>query len=239
MKRKNKKKEQQIQALMNLTILGFAIVGWYTTKSLAGVVTVVILGLLMFLFFTLWKNARERERLRRSGIHEIDSMDGVQFEYYLKELFRSRGYSVEMTKTTGDFGADLVLKKEPKKIVVQAKRYSNSVGLKAVQEVISSIKMYDATEAWVITNSHFTKAAKELAEKNDVKMIGREQLVNMINELNPSQNPNPVQIKREIKHETHIKCEKCGSEMLIRKGPKGIFYGCASYPKCRHTKKAV
>lgn len=228
-----------MQALMKLTILVLAALGWYITNSIAGVIIMVIIGFILMLIFSLWKNTKERERLRKSGIDEIDSMDGVQFEYYLKELFRSRGYSVEMTKTTGDFGADLILKKESNRIVVQAKRYSNSVGVKAVQEVISSIKMYNATESWVITNSHFTKAAKELAEKNDVKLIGREHLVDMINEVNPQHNPNPVKIKREIKQDTKKKCKNCGSEMVIRKGARGIFYGCTSYPKCRHTDKAV
>ena len=51
-------------------------------------------------------------RLRRSGIHDIDQMDGIQFEHYLGQLFRSQGYHVEVTRASGDFGADLVLKKQ-------------------------------------------------------------------------------------------------------------------------------
>lgn len=30
-------------------------------------------------------------------------------------------------------------------------------------------------------------------------------------------------------------CCECGSVMVLRKGRYGEFYGCSSYPKCRHT----
>jgi len=31
-------------------------------------------------------------------------------------------------------------------------------------------------------------------------------------------------------------CE-CGQPMVLRKGPKGDFYGCSAFPKCRKTKE--
>src|SRR5512139_998097 len=31
-------------------------------------------------------------------------------------------------------------------------------------------------------------------------------------------------------------CEKCGSEMVLRNGKYGQFWGCSGYPKCRNTK---
>jgi len=30
-------------------------------------------------------------------------------------------------------------------------------------------------------------------------------------------------------------CGSCNSPMILRKGSKGKFYGCAQYPKCRNT----
>lgn len=63
-------------------------------------------------------------------------MDGLQFEVYLKALFKELGYKPEVTKKSGDFGVDIVLKGK-NKIVIQAKRYGNKnrVGISAVQEV--------------------------------------------------------------------------------------------------------
>ena len=36
--------------------------------------------------------------------------------------------------------------------------------------------------------------------------------------------------------ETDIKCEKCGSKMLIREGRFGKFLGCSNFPKCKNVK---
>src|SRR5690606_10359986 len=84
------------------------------------------------------------------------------------------------TQATGDFGADLVISKDGRRIVVQAKRYSKNVSLKAVQEAVAAKAHYGATEAWVVTNSGFTEAALTLARSNNVKMYGRAELINMI-----------------------------------------------------------
>lgn len=40
--------------------------------------------------------------------------------------------------------------------------------------------MYEATEAWVVTNSHFTRQAEKLADINDVYLIDRDELIQII-----------------------------------------------------------
>ncbi|MEY2194009.1 restriction endonuclease [Neobacillus sp. BF23-41] len=62
-------------------------------------------------------------------------IDALASEHYLKELYLSRGYAAEVTSASGDYGADLLLKKDGKKIVVQAKRYVKDVGRKTVGTV--------------------------------------------------------------------------------------------------------
>ena len=117
-------------------------------------------------------------RLKKSGITEVDKMSGRTFEEYLELLLRGRGYHAKLTPATGDYGADLVLTKSGKRIVVQAKRYKKNVGVKAVQEIASAKSYYNADECWVITNSFFTEQAKKLARSNDVRLINREELMN-------------------------------------------------------------
>jgi DNA topoisomerase-1 len=39
-----------------------------------------------------------------------------------------------------------------------------------------------------------------------------------------------------IKVDENIKCDKCGSPMKLRKGPRGRFFACTAYPKCKTTK---
>ena len=117
----------------------------------------------------------ENEKLKLSLVY-----NGIQFEQYLKNLFEKLGYLVEVTKSTGDQGADLILTKNNEKTVVQAKFYSSSVGNKAVQEVVAALKFYNADKGMVVTNSYYTKSAIELAEANGIELWNKEVLENMI-----------------------------------------------------------
>jgi DNA topoisomerase-1 len=44
---------------------------------------------------------------------------------------------------------------------------------------------------------------------------------------------NIVLIKKQV---TEVKCEKCGSNMIVRNGKRGRFLACSGYPDCRNTK---
>lgn len=32
-----------------------------------------------------------------------------------------------------------------------------------------------------------------------------------------------------------FRCSECGGTMVEKNGRYGVFYGCESYPKCKHT----
>ncbi|KAB8125708.1 restriction endonuclease [Gracilibacillus oryzae] len=125
-------------------------------------------------------------RLKRSDINDIDEMSGNKFEEYLLVLLKGRGYKVKLTPKTGDYGADLILLTNNKKIVVQAKRYKKNVGVRAVQEIVSAQKYYKADECWVITNSFFTNQAIKLASSNHVRLINRSELIDWMIKYNKS-----------------------------------------------------
>jgi restriction system protein len=124
------------------------------------------------------KRQREYEqKLLQSGIYQVDSMEGKTFEDYLATILKAKGYRVQQTPTSGDYGADLILSANGIKIAVQAKRYNEKVGIKAVQEISSAKNYYGVDECWVITNNYFTTPAINLADANGVKLIDRDQLV--------------------------------------------------------------
>jgi restriction system protein len=120
-----------------------------------------------------------QRRLARSGIREIDAMDGPTFERYLATTFRRLGYSVEVVGSSrGDYGGDLVIRKNRTRTVVQAKRYARKkVGIKAVQEAHTAKAMYDCARAMVVTNSVFSEQAKKTARKTGVELWSRDELV--------------------------------------------------------------
>ncbi|MCL6605661.1 MAG: restriction endonuclease [Paenibacillus sp.] len=158
-----------------------SLVGTYTlTKSMQASIIVCILVVAIVIAALIVRKLKHEERLKKSGIAEIDKMDGIQFEQYLGHLFRHQGYKAEVTQAAGDYGADLVLSKDGKRIVVQAKRYSKNVGLKAVQEVRGAVAHYGASAAWVITNRDYTEQAYKLAKSNSVRLISRDELIEML-----------------------------------------------------------
>lgn len=176
-KKKKKKKPINFPALFALLIFSGS---WYYKQSLQFAISSVIVYVILLISFKWWMKSRKTKTMRQSGISEVDKMSGEDFERFLGELFKKRGYKVSYTATSGDYGADLVLKDGKDIIVVQAKRYSGSVGVKAVQEIIGAVRMYKATEAWVVTNSHFTRQAEKLADINDVYLIDREELISLM-----------------------------------------------------------
>lgn len=116
----------------------------------------------------------------RLKVDELQKLSGIEFEEYLAGLFKNHGYRVEMTALTGDFGADLILLKDQQRIAVQAKCYSGSVGLSAVQEALSGMAYYQCHFAWVVTTGNYTNNAIELAKQSRVRLIGQRELGQLI-----------------------------------------------------------
>lgn len=114
------------------------------------------------------------------GIFKNNNADGgARFERQLAKLFRRMGYHVRTTAGSNDHGADLILRKRRKRIAVQAKCYSKPVGNSAVQEVFAAKAFYDCTDAWVVTNSTFTPAAKQQAGPCNVRLVDAHSLERM------------------------------------------------------------
>ncbi|AZS15347.1 restriction endonuclease [Paenibacillus lutimineralis] len=238
-RRKSKAKQQEefIQGLLGLVLFASIFGTFGLTKSFQVTIIVTVLAVAVFIAILTMIGIKRTERLKRSGIADIDKMEGVQFEQYLGHLFRAQGYKAEVTKATGDYGADLLIQKNGKKTVVQAKRYSKNVGIKAVQEAQAAIAHYGASEAWVVTNSDFTTAAYDLAKSNRVRLINREALVEMILSMNPGTAPAPKAVMATTPVD-ELTCPRCGNKLVLRNSSKGQFYGCSSFPKCRYIKKS-
>src|SRR5690606_6964082 len=114
----------------------------------------------------------------------VDAMDGFQFEAFLVEIFQTIGFDVKETKKTADQGADLFVSRFGKNMVIQAKNYAGTVGNAAVQQAISAKAFYGCDEAMVVTNSYYTKSAKELATMAGVRLVDREALQKYLDDYN-------------------------------------------------------
>jgi HJR/Mrr/RecB family endonuclease len=210
--------------------------------EMKNILQILMYGFIFYVLFRICKfmyrkfqDRRILKRMAKSGIRYIDKMDGHQFEVYLKALFRELGYSPTVTKQSNDFGADLVLKGK-NRIVIQAKRYGmkNRVGISAVQEIYAAQAYYKANEGWVVTNSVYTRQAKELAEACNVRLIDRVELQKLINKINPEYSAEDVS---EGVTPAARKCPTCKHDLVVRNSNKtgNKFFGCSQYPTCTHT----
>lgn len=115
---------------------------------------------------------KEKQEVEYSNIQ-----NGYEFEEYVANLYKKLGYTIEeVTKKSGDQGADVIAYKDNMKYVIQVKFYSNPVGNKAVQEVVGAIGMYKADKGIVVTNNSFTPSAVELAQANNIELVDGEQI---------------------------------------------------------------
>ena len=149
---------------------------WPVLAIMGGIIA-LIAGFRLLLWY--WR----RHMLVRSGIREIDVMGGEVFERYLEVLFSRLGYRVERTRFVGDYGGDLVLRKDGVRTVVQAKRHAKNVGVKAVQEAVAAKGYYGCDEAMVVCNRSYTRQAEELALRNDVVLWDRDELVERLSKI--------------------------------------------------------
>ncbi len=124
-----------------------------------------------------------KRMLLKDEMKILDQSTGLEFEIEIANILTLIGFEeVTVSKGSGDQGIDIFAKKDGKKFGIQCKKYSSSVGNKAVQEVISGKEFFNLDKAIVITNSSFTTSATELAFKANVTLWNRMNLEQIISE---------------------------------------------------------
>lgn len=211
-----------------------------TASAVWGISTFAIGVMILFGILSIYRSWRE-ERLRASGLDVVDKMRGEEFEEFLLSHFRNLGYKGSLTPKTEDYGADLILEKDGIRTVIQAKRWKQTVGIEAVQQVIGAIKHYNASKAIVITNSYLSENAHKLAESNGVELWNREKLIELMSksggrEIAQIVSKSSSTAKAQIAATSDEKCPRCGGNLVKRNGKNGQFWGCSNFPKCRFTK---
>jgi restriction system protein len=178
------------KVLGSLLVLGLAL-PWYFTQRATGSLPAGCaagLGGLAAAVAILWWLAVQRDRHQadaqrrrglkcaRAGLRAIDRMSGTDFEEFVAAQLRFAGYGVTPTASTGDYGVDLIAKKDGVRMAVQCKRLTKPVGVAAVQQVVSGALHHGCNRTVVVTNQTFTKAATRLAVTHHCRLVGRTQL---------------------------------------------------------------
>lgn len=117
--------------------------------------------------------------LRRYGRRPTD------FERYVAEIYRRRGYRVHVTQQTGDCGRDIEMKRGGRLYVVEVKLYSPGlhVGREKIQKLQGAMIDAQAHGAIFVTTSKFTRTAIDYAQRNGIELVDGDALEAMIQEV--------------------------------------------------------
>ena len=112
------------------------------------------------------------------GMQEVDTLDPQLFEAFVAALWKRQGYDVVLTPNGRDRGADVAAFSESGNVLLQVKQASRTVGSEAVQEITAARGFYERHfdtpfSMMVVTNAHVTTPAYELAVVNEVQVIER------------------------------------------------------------------
>lgn len=117
----------------------------------------------------------------QSTVHTFNALNGSDFERLLQRLYEKMGYTVQLSGRVGDQGGDLIAMNDQGRLLIQAKCYKNvSVGNDAVQQAVAAKSYYDCNKAAVVTTSNFTREAIELAKANNVELVAKPRLQELL-----------------------------------------------------------
>jgi restriction system protein len=136
----------------------------------------------------------------------LASMDWEDFEHLIRELFgkefaASEG-EVKVTQASRDGGVDAVaFDPDPirgGKIVIQAKRYTNVVGVSAVRDLYGTVMNEGAIKGILVTTSHYGADAYEFAKGKPLTLLDGGNLLSLLSKHGHKARINLAEAKKEI-----------------------------------------
>lgn len=115
-------------------------------------------------------------------------MDWMDFEHLLREIFEKEfslnGGEVKVTQASRDGGVDAVaFDPDPirgGKIVIQAKRYTNTVGVSAVRDLYGTVLNEGATKGILVTTSDYGPDAYEFSKNKPITLMNGANLLYLL-----------------------------------------------------------
>lgn len=101
-------------------------------------------------------------------------MTPKQFEDFVCDYFRNKGYKAEATSYSNDYGVDVFAIKGKEKIAIQAKMYgggTRKINRQMVMELHGAKDYFDCTKAVIATDGTLLADAIEVANKLKIEVI--------------------------------------------------------------------
>ncbi|MEM0543151.1 SNF2-related protein [Flavobacterium sp. j3] len=118
---------------------------------------------------------------------DIDRLNPNLFEASIAALYKKQGFEIYLTPYSNDKGVDVVVLKNGENYLIQVKQTKSLVGNDAIQEIYTAKNYYESKfnekfNLLTITNNEYSSSAKILAKSNNINLLNRinlEELINM------------------------------------------------------------
>ena len=118
----------------------------------------------------------------------LAAMHWEDFEHLIRELFEQEfadaGGEVRVTQGSADGGVDAVaFDPDPirgGKVVIQAKRYTNTVGVSAVRDLYGTMMNEGATKGILVTTTDYGKDSYEFAKDKPLTLLNGSNLLSLL-----------------------------------------------------------
>jgi restriction system protein len=108
----------------------------------------------------------------------------TEFESLITNLFEKMGLETRQTQASRDGGVDCVAY-DPRpifggKVIIQAKRYKNTVGVSAVRDLFGTLQNEGASKGILVTTSGYGRAAFEFADGKPLELLSGSHLLYLL-----------------------------------------------------------
>ncbi|WP_204018430.1 restriction endonuclease [Sphaerimonospora thailandensis] len=109
-----------------------------------------------------------------------------EFEALIQNLFTKMGLEARQTRASRDGGVDCIAY-DPRpifggKVVIQAKRYKNTVGVSAVRDLYGTLQNEGASKGILVTTAGYGQASFEFAKNKPIELIDGANLLYLLEE---------------------------------------------------------
>jgi hypothetical protein len=194
--------------------------GWPTPWLIAANVTgTMFAGVILLIWFVVQIQARDR-RLLVEWTSDLRRLDAREFEWFVGELLRREGWTVEEVGRHGapDGGVDLEVTRGNEHKLVQCKRWTSwQVGVDDVRTFAGTLRGdgIQGSDGIFATLSDFTEQARTEARRMGMTLWDNRDLY-----------------ARAEKARRHEPCPNCTAPMTLGRSPHGWWFRCVE-PGCQ------
>jgi restriction system protein len=131
------------------------------------------------------RSEKLRSQARRADLKlsQLGSLTPEGFEEFVAEVFEALGYAVERVGGTGDEGADLLVRRDGLRGVVQCKYHKKGVvGSPELQKFLGAVHHTGSHKGFFVTTRTFSLAAEKFVADHPIELVDGPRLVELVQE---------------------------------------------------------